>query len=235
MGSRGIVLVLFSGGIDSPVATWFLLRMSFEVHMVLFNLGGDRHVYGALRVAKVLTDRWIFEYNPKLYVIDLRPLIVKLALNLKEDHMVIAMRRIMMKVSSRLAKRIGAKALATGESLGQTASQTLHNLYVINKASEIPVLRPLIGLDKEDIIRYAKLIGTYEYSIEVGEFCPIGASKTTPKASIRYVEDIENKIIDDSLIEKFVLNATEYDLKSISRDFVERKFIDILQQQGCSI
>lgn len=233
--SKDMVLVLFSGGIDSPVAAWFLLRMGFKVHMVLFNLGGDRHVYGALRVAKVLTDKWIFGYNPKLYVIDLRCLIMKLALNLREDHMVIAMRRIMMKVSSRLAKRIDAKALVTGESLGQVASQTLHNLSVINKASEIPVIRPLIGLDKEDIIRYAKLIGTYEYSIKVGEFCPIGASKTTTKANMRYVEDIENKIIDDSLVEKLILNAIEYDLKFVNKDLVERKFRDILQQQGCSI
>jgi len=233
--SRDIVLVLFSGGIDSPVATWFLLRMGFEAHMILFNLGGDRHVYGALRVAKVLTDRWIFEYNPKLYVIDLRPLIMKLALNLKEDHMVIAMRRIMMKVSSRLAKRIDAKALATGENLGQVASQTPHNLFVINKASEIPVLRPLIGLDKEEIISYARFIGTYEYSIKVGEFCPIGASKTTTKANIRYIEDIENKIISGNLIENLISNAVEYDLKSVDSDLIDRKFIEILRQQGCNI
>jgi thiamine biosynthesis protein ThiI len=235
IGSGDVALALFSGGIDSPVATWFLLRKGFKVHMVLFNLGGDRHVYGALKVAKVLADRWVFGYRPKLYVVDLRPLIMRIALYSKEDHMVILMRRTMFRIANRLAEKIGAKVLATGESIGQVASQTLHNLFVINKASVIPVLRPLIGLDKEEIIRYARFIGTYEYSIKVGEFCPIGASKTTTKANIKYIEDVENKIINDDFIENLISNAVEYDLKSVDSDLIDRKFTEILHQQSCNI
>jgi thiamine biosynthesis protein ThiI len=109
--------VLLSGGIDSPVATWFLVRKGLEVHMLLFDLGGDRHVYGALTVAKVLVDKRITWCRPKFYVIDLRLLIPRIALNVREDHMVIVLRRAMMRIASRFAERIGVKALATGESL----------------------------------------------------------------------------------------------------------------------
>jgi thiamine biosynthesis protein ThiI len=232
---RVFVIVLFSGGIDSPVATWFLMRRGVEVHMLLFNLGGDRHVYGALRVAKVLADKWISWYKPKLFIIDLRPLIPRIALHVREDHMVILLRRAMMRIASIFARKINAKALATGESLGQVASQTLYNLFVINRASEIPVLRPLIGFDKEEIIRYAKLIGTYEYSIKVGEFCPIGASKITTKANIKYIESVENKVISNEFIEKLISNAIEYDLKSLDKNFVEKKFIEVLHQQSCNM
>jgi thiamine biosynthesis protein ThiI len=233
INERSVVLILFSGGIDSPVTTWLLVRKGLEVHMLLFNLGGDRHIYGAIRVAKVLADKWISKYRPKLYVIDLRPLIPRIALYVKEDHMVILLRRAMMRIASRFARKIGAKALATGESLGQVASQTLHNLFVINKAAEIPILRPLIGFDKEEIIRYAKFIGTYEYSIKVGEFCPIGASKIATKANIKYIESIENKILNDEFIEKLISNSLEFDLKSLDKNFIERKFTEILSQQSC--
>jgi len=235
INERNTLLVLFSGGIDSPVATWFLVRKGLEVHMLLFNLGGDRHVYGALTVAKVLVDKWVTWYKPKFYVIDLRLLIPRIALNVREDHMVIVLRRAMMRIASRFAERIGVKALATGESLGQVASQTLHNLYIIDKASTIPVLRPLIGFDKKEIINYAKLIGTYEYSIKVGEFCPIGASKITPRANIRYIENVENKVLNNEIVEKLISDAIEFDLRSLEKDYIEKKFTEILRQQSCRI
>jgi len=95
---------------------------------VIFPARFASELFG-FKVVLVPADKWISKYRPKLYVIDLRPLIPRIALYVKEDHMVILLRRAMMRIASRFARKIGAKALATGESLGQVASQTLHNLY----------------------------------------------------------------------------------------------------------
>jgi len=224
IGTEGVVLSLISGGIDSPVATWFAMRRGCEAHMVLFNLGGEKHTYGALRVAKVLADNWAFGYRPAMYVVDFRPLIARISLHVTEEYRVIILRRLMFKAASLLARKIGALALVTGESLGQVASQTLRNIYVIDEAAELPVLRPLIGLDKEEIVSYARKIGTYSYSIEVGEFCPIGASKTTTRASLDVVKELESRLnIDVSELEKLVDSASVYDLRGLDIRELEDK------------
>jgi len=228
IGTEGIVLSLVSGGIDSPVATWFAMRRGCEAHMVLCNLGGEKHVYGALRVAKVLADNWAFGYKPLMYIVDFRPLISRISLHVPEEYRVIILRRLMFKAASLLARKIGALALVTGESLGQVASQTLRNIYVIDEAAELPVLRPLIGLDKEEIVSYARRIGTYSYSIEVGEFCPIGASKTTTRASLDVVKELERRLnIDVTELEKLVDSAGVYDLRGLDIRELEDKLKQI--------
>ncbi len=222
IGVEGRVLALISGGIDSPVATWYAMKRGCETHMVLFNIGGDEHVKGGIMVAKALAERWAYGYRPKLYIIDIRPIISRIALYAPEEYMVILLRRYMNRLAEYLANKLNALAIVTGESLGQVASQTLNNIYVIEEAVRIPILRPLIGFDKDEIVRMAKFIGTYEYSIKVPEFCPIGTRITTTKAMLNKVKDIESKIgISEIELEEYVSRATEIDLKSFHMDFKE--------------
>ncbi len=206
IGSEGAVLSLFSGGIDSPVAAWYAMRRGCRTDMVLFNLGGEEQVKSVLKVAGVLVKKWAYGYVPRLYVVDLRTLAPRILLSSPEGYVVIIVRRLMMKLASMLAEKIGAKALVTGENLGQVASQTLDNLCVISNASKLPVLRPLIGFDKDEVVKLAKRIGTYKYSIEVKEYCPVGTRRVTTKAVLSKVVEIEREV---GISEEDLFNAVE--------------------------
>lgn len=219
LGSEGKVLSLFSGGIDSPVATWFALKRGCSADLLLFNIGGDRHVWSVAMVAKVLVDKWFYGYSPRMYVVDARPLIAKIALSAPENYVVVLLRRAMNKIGERLAQRIGALALVTGESLGQVASQTLANLYIVEEAVKMPIIRPLIGMDKEEITMWAKKIGTYEYSIKVEEYCSLGARTTTPRAELEKVVEYEHRMgLTEEEIDRIIDEAQTIELRSITVD-----------------
>ena len=216
IGSEGKVISLFSGGIDSPVASWLMMKRGCEVDFLLFDIGGREQVENVLLVAKALINRWGYGYRPKLYVINLRRLIPKIALYVPEHYIVIILRRLMMRIASMLARKVNAKALVTGESLGQVASQTLDNLYTIDEAADIPVLRPLIGFDKNEIAELARIIGTYSYSIRVKEYCLVGTKKVITRASLEKVREIEKRmqITTDDLM-NLIDSMEEYDLWNI--------------------
>lgn len=216
VGSGGRVLALFSGGIDSPVASWYMLKRGCLVDLVLFDLGGKEQVDSVIRNASYLMKNWGYGYQPELFIVNFRKIVSKIIMKIPDEYLVIILRRLMMKTAGILAEKIGAKALVTGESLGQVASQTLDNLYVIDEASKLPVLRPLIGFDKEEIIRIARMIGTYQYSIETKEYCLIGARKTITRARLDKVYSIENKLdIQEKHLHELVEKAQIYRLRSI--------------------
>lgn len=224
LGSEGKVLSLFSGGIDSPVATWFILKRGCIADLVLFNIGGDRQIWSVAMVAKVLADRWFYGYKPKMYVIDVRPLIARIVTVAPEGYIVILLRRFMNKIAERLAQHIGALALVTGESLGQVASQTLDNLSVIEEVVKIPILRPLIGMDKDEITAMARKIGTYEYSIRVEEYCSLGARVTLPRVDSTKVREYEDKIgLTYEEIDKMINDSIILDLKSLELEYIKNK------------
>ncbi len=216
IGSEGRVLALFSGGIDSPVAAWLMLKRGCIVDYVFYNIGGEPHVKNMLPVAKVLADYWSYGYKPRLYIVDARPLTLLLAEKVPEHLRVIVLRRLMKKIASILAEKIGAKALVTGESLGQVASQTLQNLVVIDRAAPAIVLRPLIGFDKQEIVELSRAIGTYEYSIKLQEYCAMNVRKPATRASLKEVEEAEKNLGEiTSIIKTLVGNAKEIDLRKL--------------------
>ncbi len=222
IGSEGRVLALFSGGIDSPVAAWLMLKRGCVVDYVFYNIGGEPHIRNMLPVAKVLADYWSYGYQPKLYIVDARPLTLLLAEKVPEHLRVIVLRRLMKKIASILAEKIGAKALVTGESLGQVASQTLQNLVVIDKASPTTVLRPLIGFDKQEIVELARTIGTYEYSIKLQEYCAMNVRKPATHAKLREVEEVEDKLEGlDSMIRILIDNTKVVDLRKLEMETIE--------------
>ncbi len=216
VGSEGVVLSLFSGGIDSPVASWMMLKRGCRVHLLFFNIGGKPHLEGALRVAKTLADKWMYGYKPKFYVIDIRPIVQLITSNVPEHYRIIVLRRAMMKLAEKLAVKTGAEALVTGESLGQVASQTLRNLRVIDDATSMLVLRPLIGFDKQEIVNKAIEIGTYEESKKLQEYCALGVTKPTTRAKLDEARMLEEKSGIHELVDKLVELVEEYDLRSIT-------------------
>ncbi len=207
IGVEGRVLVLFSGGFDSPVAAWFMAKRGAIVDLLHYIMGSPQLLYMVHRVAKVLADKWLYGYSPRMYIVDLREIINVIRENVKRSYRQVVLRAIMYIVADKVARKYGYDAIATGESLGQASSQTLVNLSVIEKAINIDtmILRPLIGLDKEDIINYSRLISTYEESSKVAECCTIAPTLVVTRAKLSELKE-ELEKIPKELIESAIKN-----------------------------
>lgn len=171
LGAEGRALTLFSGGFDSPVAAWSLLKRGVRQDFIFFNLAGDRHVMQVTRVLKALVDRWCFGYRPRLFIVDFRPVVEQLKASTPSSFWQVLLKRLMLRAADELAEFLQAPALITGDAVAQVSSQTLHNLQVVSRGIRRPVLRPLVSLDKEDIIARARSVGTHDLSVQVPEYC----------------------------------------------------------------
>lgn len=213
LGSTGKGLVLLSGGIDSPVASFMMAKRGMRINFVTFNSFPFTSKQ-ALEKIKELTDI-LTDYTGKsrLYTINILKLQEEINSKTRKEYATILTRRVMMRLSERLANTMQYQALITGESLGQVASQTLGGLTCTNACMEkLPVFRPLIGMDKTEIIDIAKEIGTYEKSIEPHEdSCVIFAPKhpvTNPKLEDILEEEAKIENYDELMDEIF--NEKEY-------------------------
>jgi len=164
-GTAGRVVALLSGGIDSPVAAWRMMRRGCQVTLVHFhsvpflsNMSQEK----ARRLAQVLTT---YQLRTRLYLIAFGDLQRQITLSVPGDLRVVVYRRMMLRIADRIARHVRARALVTGDVIGQVASQTLDNIAVIDTASQLTVFRPLVGMDKEEITTQAQRLGTYEISI----------------------------------------------------------------------
>ena len=171
VGSSGEVLSLLSGGIDSPVASYLMMRRGCRVHFIFFE---NREFLGrggydkVLRLAGILNR---FQGRGRLYVIPFGAIQVAIRDRCRPAHRVVLYRRMMYRIAQAVARQNACHALVTGESLGQVASQTLENLEAVSRVVSGNVFRPLIGMDKNEIIDRAKKIGTYDISIEAHADC----------------------------------------------------------------
>jgi tRNA uracil 4-sulfurtransferase len=171
VGSSGKALVLLSGGLDSPVAAYRAMKRGLRCDFVHFSgrpFTGPESIYKAYALVGRL-DR--YQGDSRLYVVTFGPAQRRLATAGAGRLQVLSQRRLMVRVASALAGRLGSDALVTGDSLGQVASQTLPNLAVVEEAAEVPLLRPLIDRDKAEIVDMARALGTYEISILPDEDC----------------------------------------------------------------
>src|SRR5206468_4697244 len=165
VGTSGRALVLLSGGIDSPVAAYRMMKRGLRCDFVHFSgrpFTGPESIYKSYaQVARL--DR--FQGDSRLFVVPFGEAQRRLATAGAGRLQVLAQRRLMMRAAAVLARGEGAQALVTGDSLGQVASQTLHNMAVVEQASDLPLLRPLLGWDKSEIMAEAEALGTLEVSI----------------------------------------------------------------------
>lgn len=217
LGMSSRVVALVSGGIDSPVATWMAMRKGCPVTVLFayFPMGGDESdLKRFLEVVKKIREWHIGEdMHVYIYRHDQNLLVFRRA---APRFTCILCRRMMYRVAEQLAKRVEGKAIVTGENLAQVASQTLQNLSVIDQASELPVLRPLIGFDKEETVRIAKRIGTYDAScMKISSGCaPVkGCWARPPKpathAKLATILEIESKLDIEGLLVKSVESLKE--------------------------
>ena len=169
VGTSGHGIVLFSGGIDSPVAAYIMMKRGMRVTLVhLYNSTINREFTKIENLAKQLS---LYQGRLRLIMIDLEEFQRHAIALTPPRYRMIIYKRHMIRNAGLIADEVNAKALVTGDALGQVASQTLDNIHAIYDASSYPLLSPLMGYDKEDIIKVARKIGTYEISIE--EYCDI--------------------------------------------------------------
>jgi len=171
VGASGTVAALLSGGIDSPVAAWRMMKRGCRVVFVHFH--SVPYLPDTSQVkARALVERLTgWQYASQLYLVPFGEIQREVVLSVPPPARVVVYRRLMVRIAEEIARRTGALALATGESLGQVASQTLENIARIDEAASVPILRPLIGMDKLEITEQAKQLGTFEISIEPDADC----------------------------------------------------------------
>ncbi|WP_438446260.1 tRNA uracil 4-sulfurtransferase ThiI [Gorillibacterium sp. sgz5001074] len=204
LGTNGKGLLMLSGGIDSPVAGWLAMRMGLDMEAIHFHsypYTSERAQRKVEDLAKVLSR---YSGTMKLHLVPFTDIQVKLKEEGRENLLVICMKRAMLRIAERVAAKRRAGAIITGESLGQVASQTLSSLDVIGRSVEMPVLRPLIAMDKAEIVKVAEQIKTFEISIQPYEDCCtlFHPASVTTNPSIRTVEAVERHIEGlDELIE----------------------------------
>lgn len=217
LGTNGKGMMLLSGGIDSPVAAWSSMRRGLEVdciHFYSYPFTSERAKEKVVDLAKVLAG---YAGRMKLHLVPFTEVQTVFTTTGQDNLIITLMRRAMLRIATALAEREGALALVTGDSLGQVASQTLSSMNVIGRATELPILRPLIMMDKNEIISMAKDIGTYDLSILPYEDCCtlfVPKSPTTNpnlwivqkiEASLRELNDLIQQAVDAT--ETVVLEA----------------------------
>jgi tRNA uracil 4-sulfurtransferase len=202
VGSAGRVMALLSGGIDSPVAAWRLMKRGCTVvlaHFHAFPLQDHSTIDKARLLAQALA-RW--QFRSRLLLVPFGPVQQTIVAQAPAPLRVVLYRRFMVRIAEALAARKKAKALVTGESLGQVASQTLDNMSVIDAAARGPVLRPLVGMDKEEITTEARRIGTFEISTLPDQDCcqlfvprsPATSAKAHEVAAAEAALDVEGLV-----------------------------------------
>ena len=209
LGTNGKGMVLLSGGIDSPVAAWMMAKRGMMIEAVYFH----SYPYTSPRAQEKVEDlaRILSTYvgRFKMHVINLLPIQEAIVANCPEEETTILVRRFMMRIAEKVAEKTDCMMLITGENLGQVASQTAESLVVTDASVSKPVMRPLIAMDKIDIMEKAKEIGTYEKSIEPYEdCCTVFLPKhPTTKPRLERILESESKLDCEALIEAAVASA----------------------------
>ena len=208
IGVGGRALSLLSGGIDSPVASWMIAKRGVIVDMIHFH----SYPYTSQEALDKVLDlaRLLVPYTGKqcVHIVPFTKIQEELRRSCPEELFTILMRRFMMRIACRVAERNGIQALVTGESVGQVASQTLEAMACTNAVCTVPVLRPVVGMDKEEIVRISRKIGTFETSILPYEDCCTVFTPKHPrtKPKIADLEEAEQALDVEALVEEAVAN-----------------------------
>ncbi|MEM9254195.1 MAG: tRNA uracil 4-sulfurtransferase ThiI [Pseudomonadota bacterium] len=184
VGSVDPVLSLISGGFDSPVASFLTMKRGMCTHFLFFNLGGRDHEIGVKEIALYLWQKYGCNQRVLFVTVPFEEVVAELMCKVRDSHMGVVLKRMMLRVAQRVAHDLDVDALVTGESVSQVSSQTLRNLAVIDDVAECLVLRPLITTDKEQIMGLAETIGTAEFAAGMPEYCGITSVKPTTRARL---------------------------------------------------
>lgn len=215
LGTNGRAMSLLSGGIDSPVASWMVAKRGMELECIHFHsypFTSEKSQEKVRDLAQILSK---YCGRVRLHKVNMLEIQKSIGLNCKDEEMTIISRRFMMRIAERVAESRHCDALITGESIGQVASQTIQGLTCTNASVKMPVFRPLIAMDKTEIIEVAQKIGTFETSILPEEDCctVFSPKKPVTKPKLDRIEKSENKLDVEKLIQDAIDNIEVEDIE----------------------
>jgi len=222
--TTGRMVCLLSGGFDSAVAAYKMMRRGAHVNFVHFWGGGARPGESSVHVARALVERLVpYQFTAKLYLVAFEQIQREIVRSAPEQYRLLLYRRMMLRIAERIARRNHAQAIIAGDSLGQVASQTLQNMVAVGAASPMPVFRPLAGDDKQEILALARRIGTFEVSEEpFHDCCPLFLPRSPALyASAADLEEAESAL-DVVELAKQATEASVLEKYSYSSGRVER-------------
>lgn len=212
--SQGDVLSLISGGFDSAVASYLMIRKGLRTHYLFFNLGGAAHETGVRQMAFYLWQKYSLSHKVKFVSVDFAPVVTEILNKIDSGLMGVVLKRMMMRAAATVADSLNIKAVVTGESIGQVASQTITNLNVIDRVTDMLILRPLIYQDKQEIIDMARAIGTEDLAKSMPEYCGVISKSPTINAVLADVEAAEARF-DFSILHDVSQQAKVLDIRTV--------------------
>ncbi|MBB3048477.1 thiamine biosynthesis protein ThiI [Litorivivens lipolytica] len=227
LGSLDPVLSLISGGFDSPVASYLMMKRGLRTHFCFFNLGGRDHEIGVKEVALYLWMKYGASHRVKFVTVPFEDVVGEILKNVDNSQMGVVLKRMMLRAAEKVADELNVQALVTGEAIAQVSSQTLTNLSVIDAVTDKLVLRPLIAADKGDIIRTAAEIGTEEFAANMPEYCGVISVKPTTKARPERVAEQEAKF-DFAVLEAALAKARYTTIDELANEELERIEVEVL-------
>jgi thiamine biosynthesis protein ThiI len=227
LGTQESVLSLISGGFDSTVASFLSMRRGMRTHFCFFNLGGRQHELGVKEVAHYIWAKYGSASRVKFVAVPFEDVVAEILKNVDDSQMGVVLKRMMLRAAAQVAEQLEAKALVTGESVAQVSSQTLTNLTVIDRASEMLVLRPLITMSKGEIINMAIDIGTEQFAKHMPEYCGVISVKPTTRAKLFKIEHEETKF-DSAVLAKAIAAARYINIDEIANEDIQQTAVEIL-------
>lgn len=215
--SQEDVLSLISGGFDSGVASHLMIKRGARVHYLFFNLGGAQHEIGVKQVSHYLWQKFGASHRVRFISVDFQPVVAEILENIDTGLMGVVLKRMMMRAGTMVADKFNIKALLTGESVGQVSSQTITNLNVIDRSTETLIIRPLIHMDKQEIIDIARRIGTEQLAATMPEYCGVISKKPNVACKLEKVEAAEQHF-HMPLLEQVVDDAKVQDIRDLQKE-----------------
>ncbi|RDB42047.1 tRNA 4-thiouridine(8) synthase ThiI [Halomonas sp. DQ26W] len=221
LGVQGQAMTLVSGGFDSPVAAWKMIRRGIKTHFLFFDLGGAGHEQAVREVCHHLWQSYGRSHRVHFFSVPFEGVVAELQRSIPDGLIGVVLKRMMLRASNRIAARARIPILVTGDAIAQVSSQSLTNLALIDEASDLPILRPLVVEDKQDIIDTARRIGTARFAELMPEVCGAISQRPNTQAQRHRVVAAEQRFdfsVLDTAIERVSMTRSERLLEQVTAD-----------------
>ncbi len=240
LGTQEDVLSLISGGFDSSIASYMLMRRGMKTHFCFFNLGGKEHELAVKEVAFYLWNKFGSSHRVRFFAVPFEEVVAEILEHISPANMGVVLKRMMYRAADAIAKRGEFDAIVTGEAISQVSSQTLPNLSAIERVTDRLVLRPLITMDKPEIIRIARQIGTEAFSAAIPEYCGVISVKPSSRVKLDKLE-AEEALCDAAVLERAIAGTVTQSIDAVMqdvgqyRDAPQVEAVDVLPQAATVI
>lgn len=229
MGMQGDVLSLMSGGFDSTVASFLTMKRGIKTHFIFFNLGGAAHEIGVKQVALYLWSQFGASHRVKFVTIPFEGVVAEMFRSVHESYLGVMLKRLMLQAAEQVADEMEIDALVTGESVAQVSSQTLRNLALIDEATSKLVLRPLVTMNKNEIIQIADEIGTRQFAENMPEYCGVISKNPVTHGSFKRLPKEVAKF-DEAVLQQAIAKKQVIPVDQIIADINETQAVEVVRQ-----